>query len=87
MYEHFLQHFDSLSHTHKQYIGYTCVCGYIRPHMCARGLVEVSTLAGSTRDVQGQHEEGGVKYMYRDRKRERERYTSYTINNLRKNYQ
>lgn len=80
MYEHFLQHFDlladSLTHTHacrgrQEYIGYVHVCGYIRPHMCAAGLVEVSTLAGRARDVHGQ-QEGREEQGKREKRKEEE---------------
>lgn len=78
MYEHFLQHFDlladSLTHRHacrgrQEYIGYVHVCGYIRPHMCAAGLVEVSTLAGRARDVHGQQEGGERRWREREWKK------------------
>lgn len=48
------------------------MCGYIRPHMCAAGLVEVSTLAVRARDVQGQ-QEGGEEQGKREKKRESRR--------------
>lgn len=68
----------SHTHTHahecrgrQEYIGYVHVCGYIRPHMCAAGLVEVSTLAGRARDVQGQ-QEGEEEKEAKEKRKERE---------------
>lgn len=57
--------------------------------MCATGLVEVSTLAGGLRDVQGQQEEeggGACSESEREQWKCVERATSNTINDSRKNY-
>lgn len=48
------------------------MCGYIRPHMCAAGLVEVSTLADRARDVYGQ-QEGGEEQEEKKKGKERGR--------------
>lgn len=55
--------------------------------MCATGLVEVSTLAGGLRDVQGQQEgEGGGAWSEREQWKCVERAISNTINDSLKNY-
>lgn len=45
------------------------MCGYIRPHMCAAGLVEVSTLADRARDVYGK-QEGGEEQEEKEKAKE-----------------
>lgn len=65
-------HSRTHTHTHKckqEYIGYVHVCGYIRPHMCAAGLVEVSTLADRARDVYGK-QEGGEEQEEKEKAKE-----------------